>query len=65
MTREETALDVLKPVLEAMRDEHRKDAASGPLDEKGDQARRVAAHGISLLDDIENRIRMKIGVSNG
>lgn len=60
MTREETALDVLRPVLEAMREKLRQEAVDYELNEAGDMQRREAAQSTRLLNEIETRIEMEM-----
>lgn len=62
MTSEEIALQLLKPIFEEMRELRRDQAVGGALDERGDMARREAAHGVRLIDEIQNQIEAKIGI---
>ena len=64
MTNDEIALQTLKPILEEMREQCRERAVSGELDEQGDAERRKEVLSIWLLNEIENNIEARIGMSN-
>jgi len=52
MSREETALSVLKPILASMKADWAQQAVMGSLDEAGDQQRRLAAIKTNVADEL-------------
>ena len=52
MSREETALAVLKPMLDRLKADWATQAVMGSLDEAGDQQRRLAAIKTNVADEL-------------